>query len=115
MLALLSLFLDKDLEKMEKKKAMMENMAQLWLQQEVHDLEGKGSNSKGTFRGFAHYSPYIVVDHFALTAHFNLVKEVVASKKFAVIIPTAGKEMLILFSGISTINLCFFFSDSRTR
>ena len=69
----------------------MENMARLWLQQEVHDLEGKGSGggSKGTFKGFAHYSPYIVVDHFALSAHFNLVKEVVASKKFAVIIPTA--------------------------
>ena len=81
---------------MEKKKAMMENMAQLWLQQEVQDLEGKGStNSRGTFRGFAHYSPYIVVDHYALAAHFHLVKEVVASKKFAVIIPTAG-EILIL-------------------
>lgn len=81
-------------------------MAHLWLKQEVHELECGGGESGrtsgggrrgetsaaatgGTLRGFAHYSPYIVVDHLALSRHLGLVKEVVASRKFAVIVPVA--------------------------
>ena len=75
--------------KEEEQKEMMKNMAQLWLQQEVNELEGRGSSKRGGFRGFAHYSPYIVVDHLAISRHLPLVKEIVASKKFAVIIPSA--------------------------
>ena len=75
--------------KEEEQKEMMKNMAQLWLQQEVDELEGRGSSRRGGFRGFAHYSPYIVVDHLAISRHLPLVKEIVASKKFAVIIPSA--------------------------
>ena len=75
--------------KEEDQKEMMKNMAQLWLQQEVNELEGRGSSKRGGFRGFAHYSPYIVVDHLAISRHLPLVKEIVASKKFAVIIPSA--------------------------
>ena len=56
---------------------------------QVNELEGRGSSKRGGFRGFAHYSPYIVVDHAAISRHLNLVKEIVASKKFAVIIPSA--------------------------
>lgn len=82
-----------DLKADEEKARMMKNMAQRWLEQEVQDLEGRGSGGRGTFGGFAHYSPYLVVDHLALTRFLNLVKEIVASKRFAVIIPSIGKHI----------------------
>jgi hypothetical protein len=66
----------------------------------VNDLEGKGSKNRGGFRGFASYSPYIVVDHLAISKHLSLVKEVVASKRFAVIIPTSGKHFDVLVSSL---------------
>ena len=47
--------------------AMMQNMAQLWLQQDVKELEGKSSSGCGSFRGMVQYSPYIVVDHLAIS------------------------------------------------
>ena len=63
---------------------LMENMAQLWLQQEVKDLEGHETKGK--------YSPYIVVDHMAMINHMFAIKDIVASKKFAVIVPNAGED-----------------------
>ena len=62
----------------------MENMAQLWLQQEVKDLEGHETKGK--------YSPYLVVDHMAMINHMFAIKDIVASKKFAVIVPNAGEN-----------------------
>lgn len=61
--------------------AKMENMAQLWLQQEVKDLEHE---TKGK------YSPYLVVDHTAMINHMFAIKDIVASKRFAIVVPTAG-------------------------
>ena len=63
----------------------MENMAQLWLQQEVKDLEGHETKGK--------YSPYLVVDHMAMINHMFAIKDIVASKKFAVIVPNAGENI----------------------
>ncbi len=87
-------------EEEEAKRKMMRNMAHLWLQQEVHELEcdsvrrNGGGGGGGTLRGFAHYSPYVVVDHLALSKRLALVKEVVASRKFAVVVPTAVIQIL---------------------
>ena len=68
-------------------------MAQLWLQQEVKDLEGHETKGK--------YSPYLVVDHMAMINHMFAIKDIVASKKFAVIVPNAGEnifyESLLLY------------------
>ena len=67
------------------KTDMMQNMAQLWLQQEVKDLEmGNRVNSR----------TYIVIDHWALISHLNLVKDVVDSRRFVVIIPSATIQQL---------------------
>ena len=63
---------------------LMENMAQLWLQQEVKDLETGHEQTKGK------YSPYLFVDHLAFINHLFVIKDIVASKKFAVI----GKPMI---------------------
>ena len=41
---------------------LMENMAQLWLQQEVKDLEGHEEL----------YSPYLVIDHLGITLLYSL-------------------------------------------
>ncbi|TRY67907.1 hypothetical protein TCAL_05253 [Tigriopus californicus] len=75
---------EKSVEMTKEKEQMMEQMAKLWLQQEVNDLEGKTKS----LRGYAHYSPYLVLDHFALSEHLELIKDIVYSKKFAVIVPT---------------------------
>ncbi len=99
---------NEEAEEEDEKKRVMRSMAHLWLKQEVHELEcggGEGGRRSGgggrrgetsaaaaaggTLRGFAHYSPYVVVDHLALSRHLGLVKEVVASRKFAVIVPVA--------------------------
>ena len=72
----------------EHRREIMENMAQLWLEQEVRDLEGKHSD------GFGHCSPYIVVDHWALTRDVNLLKDVVSTKQFVVIVPAATVQEL---------------------
>ena len=67
------------------KRDMMQNMAQLWLQQEVKDLEmGNRVNSR----------TYIVIDHWALISHLNLVKDVVDSRRFVVVIPSATIQQL---------------------
>ena len=63
---------------------LMENMAQLWLQQEVKDLETGHEQTKGK------YSPYLFVDHLAFINHLFVIKDIVASKKFAVI----GKDII---------------------
>ena len=81
----------------------MENMAQLWLQQEVKDLEGHETKGK--------YSPYLVVDHMAMINHMFAIKDIVASKKFAVIVPNAGeniyyKSLLLYFCEVILTYKC---------
>lgn len=94
---------DSNFEQLETKMekiSLMQNMAQLWLQQEVNELEsgargGGGSKSGqqtgGLLRGMAGltlYSPYIIVDHLALAFELDNCKRLVGSRKFAVIVPT---------------------------
>lgn len=63
----------------------MKNMGQLWLKAEVRDLESRVRRKAGNF------SPYLVVDSEALIEHIVLVKQLVGSRQFIVIIPTVGK------------------------
>ena len=67
----------------EKSTELMENMAQLWLQQEVRDLENQEKYS----------SSYLVVDASALIHHLFAVKDILATKKFAIIVPNSGKTL----------------------
>ena len=72
-------------EILNNKQTMMQNMAQLWLQQEVKDLE-KGSRVS--------HRTYVIVDHWALVSHLNLVKDVVDSRRYVVIIPSTTIQQL---------------------
>ena len=72
----------------KEKAALMENMAQLWLQQEVKDLE----------RTYENYSTYVIVDHLAMIHHMFAVKDIVACKRFAVIVPSTGNSIYSLFT-----------------
>lgn len=69
----------------KEKAALMENMAQLWLQQEVKDLE----------RNYENYSTYVIVDHLAMIHHMFAVKDIVACKRFAVIVPSTGRAVIL--------------------
>ena len=71
----------------QKTRLMMENMATLWLQQEVKDLEGLHSEASGK------YSPFLVVDHTVMINHICVVKDIVACKRFTIIVPTSGRKM----------------------
>ena len=71
----------------QEKAALMENMAQLWLQQEVKDLERNYDNVSKNHKG---YSTYVIVDHLAMIHHMFAVKDSVACKRFALIVPSAG-------------------------
>ena len=104
-------------EERSRKTAMMQNMAQLWLQQEVDDLEmdrkvkereeskDRRSRSRGrpaspmgkfsgTITGFAYYSPYLVMDHCVLISCLDMVKDIVATKKFMTVIPAPTIQQL---------------------
>ena len=73
---------DEWIKKSKKTTAMMQDMAQLWLQQEVKELEGKSSSGRGSFRGMVQYSPYIVVDHLAMSKTFeHWVKMIILRRK----------------------------------
>lgn len=66
---------------------------------QVKDLE---SQLRGAKKGklFSHYTIYVIVDHLALSCHLNFVKDVVGSKQFAVIVPTAGNINIFELSSI---------------
>ncbi|KAK6643805.1 hypothetical protein RUM43_000068 [Polyplax serrata] len=64
-----------------RKGQLMKNMGQLWLKAEVRDLESRVRRRAGNF------SPYLVVDSEALIEHIVLVKQLVGSRQFIVIIP----------------------------
>lgn len=66
----------------------MKNMGQLWLKAEVRDLESRVRRRAGNF------SPYLVVDSEALIEHIVLVKQLVGSRQFIVIIPAVGEYLV---------------------
>jgi protein SMG5 len=61
----------------------MKHMGQLWLASEVRALENR-------VRGKASLSPYLVLDADALIKYTFMVKQLVHSRKFIVLIPSAG-------------------------
>lgn len=61
-----------------------ELMGKLWLKSEIQTLESKKSSVALT--------PYVMVDSVCLTDFLYIVKNLVKSKKFVVLIPKAGKN-----------------------
>lgn len=71
-----------------------ELMGKLWLKSEIKSLESKKHSSIAL-------TPYIMLDSVALTDYLFIVKNLVKSKKFVVLIPKAGELMkyfLFLFN-----------------
>lgn len=66
------------------KGKLMQDMGQLWLRAEVRDLETKIKHT-------THLPPYLVLDCDALIHHISLVKQLVRSSKFIVLIPSIGE------------------------
>lgn len=61
----------------------MKHMGQLWLAAEVKDLENRVKDKTS-------FSPYLVVDADALMKYTSIIKHLIYSKKFIVLVPTAG-------------------------
>ena len=47
-------------------------------------------------RSFAFFTPYLVVDHLAIVGHLGLVMDIMAARKFAIIIPEVGEYPYIV-------------------
>lgn len=62
-----------------------ELMGKLWLKSEIRSLESKKHSSVAL-------TPYIMVDSKCLTDYLYIVKNLVKSKKFVVLIPKAGEK-----------------------
>lgn len=83
-----------------------EIMGKLWLRNEVKTLEKivkKGPINK--------FTPYLVLDSKSLTQHLSIVKSLIQSKKFVILVPKAGKSNEFFFVTFSTSELqkCFYF------
>lgn len=63
-----------------------ELMGKLWLKSEIQSLESKKHSSVAL-------TPYIMLDSNCLTDYLYIVKNLVKSKKFVVLIPKAGKSI----------------------
>lgn len=61
----------------------MKHMGQLWLAAEVNALESR-------VKGKASLSPYLVLDADALIKYTFMVKHLVNSRKFIILVPSAG-------------------------
>lgn len=61
----------------------MKHMGQLWLAAEVSALENR-------VKGKASLSPYLVLDADALIKYTFMVKHLVNSRKFIILVPSAG-------------------------
>lgn len=72
------------------KEEMMGKMGKLWLKNEVKTLESRSRPTN------ANLTPYIMVDTFALIDYLYIVKHLVKSKKFVVLIPKAGESIIII-------------------
>jgi hypothetical protein len=88
----------------------MRDMAQLRLQAEVSQLEGSLQASKG------HVSlpPYIVSDASSLCDHLALVKQLVASARFILIIPIVGELLSITMLAFALLLHAFRVSDTHS-
>ena len=76
---------------LQRREEVMHNMGQLWLRAEVQNLETSVKRgSKG-----ATFSPYLVLDVDALTKYYSLVGQLMASRKFIMIVPSVGKSNLV--------------------
>lgn len=60
-----------------------ELMGKLWLRNEIQTLESKSNSISLT--------PYLILDSKSLTNYLNIVKNLVKTKKFVVLIPAAGE------------------------
>lgn len=67
----------------------MKHMGQLWLAAEVRALETRVGNTKIAL------SPYLVVDADALIKYTHIVKQLVNSRQFILIVPAAGEQETI--------------------
>lgn len=67
------------------RKHLMENMAHLWLQAEVTELESTVRSRSHQ----SHLSPYLVVTTTVLTDHLLALRQLLATKRFIVVIPNA--------------------------
>lgn len=86
-------------------------MGHLWLAAEVRALENR-------VRGKSSLSPYLVLNADALTKHIPLVKHLVSSRKFIIVIPSAGIYFLFpdsLINLIITVFSGFCFGRYETR
>ncbi|XP_034241326.1 protein SMG5 isoform X2 [Thrips palmi] len=69
---------------LQRREEVMHNMGQLWLRAEVQNLETSVKRgSKG-----ASFSPYLVLDVDALTKYCQLVGQLMASRKFIMVVPS---------------------------
>lgn len=69
---------------LQRREEVMHNMGQLWLRAEVQNLETSvKQGSKG-----ASFSPYLVLDVDALTKFYQLVGQLMASRKFIMVVPS---------------------------
>ncbi|XKL69364.1 hypothetical protein PGB90_007133 [Kerria lacca] len=69
----------------EQRRKLMKEMGQLWLEAEVKNLESKVKQTAKINL----LTPYLVVDSEALTQYCILVKKLVSSRQFVLLIPTA--------------------------
>jgi len=66
------------------KKNVMKHMAELWLREEVKELEKEAGKEGG----------YVVVDGQALSSNLQMVKRTLGLKKFTVIVPAVAVQQL---------------------
>merc|ERR1711915_1056664 len=66
------------------KKSVMKHMAELWLRQEVKELEKEAGKAGGV----------VVVDGQALSSNLQMVKRTLGLKKFTVIVPAIAVQQL---------------------
>lgn len=88
----------------EDKNEMMGKMGKLWLKNEVKTLESRSRPTN------TNLTPYIMVDTLALIDYLYIIKHLVKSKKFVVLIPKAGNNYL----HISQIRIFKLFKNSFT-
>lgn len=83
----------------------IELMGKLWLQNEVKALE---SEAKG--KPVVNFTPFLVIDALALTDHSTIVKALIKTNKFVVLVPSVGKK--ISLNNVIVLKLKYFFFRS---
>ncbi|GAB6020291.1 Protein smg5 [Chamberlinius hualienensis] len=79
----------KEGENQEHKQNLMQNMAQLWLEAEVKQLE-----SSVQLMDRPRFSPYLIPDISVLLTHLDLIAQLMASKVFIFILPIVALQHL---------------------